>query len=147
MKKKKTELKRKGKAEIGVERDRRWVGHGSGDRLLQIWCERVTGSGWGIVRGEAGSGVRERDRLGVGGLCEEGVARGGGVLRGGGGSGWGVVRGGGGWGGSGWGVVRRGGGWGSSGWLGKEQRQRKRVEAEKEKRERRRAESRSLTRV
>ena len=33
----------------------------------------------------------------MGGLCEEGVARGGGVVRGGGGSGWGVVRGGGGW--------------------------------------------------
>jgi hypothetical protein len=32
------------------------------------------------VRGEAGSGVRERERLEVGGLCEEGVA---GMARGG----------------------------------------------------------------
>jgi hypothetical protein len=104
-------------------RDGRWVGHGSGDRHLQIWCERDIGSG---VRGEAGSrwgGCARRGWLGwlgVGGLCEEGVARGKGlceegvvgVARGGG-----VVRGGG---GSWWGVVRGGGGWA----LGREQRQR-----------------------
>ncbi len=36
-----------------------------------LLCEIGIGSG---VRGEAGSGARERDRLEVGGLCEEGVA-------------------------------------------------------------------------
>ena len=33
--------------------------------------------GGGVMRGEAGSGVQERERLEVGGLCEEGVAWGG----------------------------------------------------------------------
>ena len=37
-----------------------------------LLCEIGTGSG---VRGEASSGAREEDRLEVGGLCEEGVAR------------------------------------------------------------------------